>query len=285
MAKSLVEKWKNEEDRSVIEILRGKSIGETGGKSFFRIAEALYLLSETDYKDRYIQKLENRASSSDKSLGKYYDLLAKENLVVRDDAEEGDKKRYTLTPQGEYVLDLISPLFSSLSQTYVLEDELSKFKDRYFRNPTKDEISIFVSDTVEQRDLIKTDNWVSPDKDNSKDKIKAIRHIASGFVLAHTDYNKIDSITPYTDSENRGEVDSSFIIRCSKVENPDNRHNDYASKHHNFLTRDLNYDISTSNGTIVELDDLSEKVTGKSKILVNRNSIDKNDELKIALSD
>lgn len=284
MSNYLPDEWKNEEDRSVVEILRGVPIGEQGGKSFYKIAESLYLLSETDYENRYVQKLADRAGSSDKSLGNYYEHLAEEGLVAPEDADKGDKKRYTLTSRGEYVLELISPLFRSLNRTYILENELRSFKERYFRNPTLEEISIFVSDNVEKKDLIKTGNWSPPEDNDFEAQRSAVRHIASGFVLANTDYNKVDEIRPYNDSE-APEVDSSFVIECSKVENPNNSYHDYCLTHYEFLTESLDADISAPKGAIIELDDISKKVLDRSKILINRGFTEKNDELKIALAD
>lgn len=171
----------------VHEIVKG-ALGENN-RQFETGAELINLIGEGDTKNNHVNGLKNRYSKNSGSIsfgkeGKLSELKS-EGLIEEENID--GQKVSKLTELGEEVYQRIKPLFQGVYESEELERAVQEFKDIYLRDPTVDELNLFLDIEVTENKLKSLGGWMSPSEDLRNDKTEdVLKHISGALVTLHS---------------------------------------------------------------------------------------------------
>jgi predicted transcriptional regulator len=173
-----------EEGESVKEILRCLNVDDISNKNFLPTARFIFKIGEGDTSNNGTNDVERRANLSPSTVQEYKNAYKRLGLIQTD--KIGRKDVLSLTEDGKEVYEAIKPIFKEPGYISEVEEGLITFKQRYLRNPTVNELSNFLQESLSEEDLLKTSvNWGSETySDEDKERVK--EHIALGFVIKNT---------------------------------------------------------------------------------------------------
>jgi predicted transcriptional regulator len=173
-----------EETETVKEILKCANIDDVSDKNFLPAARFIFKIGTGEDSNNGTNDIERRTGLSPNTIQDYKSAYKRSGLIQVD--KIGRKDVLSLSEDGKEIFEAIKPLFKEPGYISEVEEGLVTFKQIYLRNPTVNELSNFLQESLSEEDLLKTSvNWNSEEySDEDKERVK--EHISLGFVIKNT---------------------------------------------------------------------------------------------------